>query len=327
MKLAILDSGIDRMHPYLKDNVLGGCSVIGEKTDYGDDKGHGTLCASVIKKEAPHVRIWAVKVLNENNEATLEKLKAALEALKRTPVRLIYMSLSVTEKCDVREISRLLREMAEDGRIFVCSLMNGRRESFPAVLREVIGVRGSILESEDTFWYDSDREVQCVMDFNPYLHACPGGYRLFGKNNSFAAAKLTGRIAALLEADPQLTKEGLERKLAGLAKRTRWEEKDLAASLRFPEKTKRPVPENIRKRTEDAVKEFLEIPRTESLEGKILFWKSVGLTDRNCFALIQRLEENFGFRAGDYTDISRYDLCFIENLAAVITRMMEDEWK
>lgn len=36
MEGMILDTGIDSTHPYLKETILGGCSVLGKKEDYAD---------------------------------------------------------------------------------------------------------------------------------------------------------------------------------------------------------------------------------------------------------------------------------------------------
>ena len=326
MEIAILDTGIDRMHTYLAGNVLGGYSVIGEEMHYEDDNGHGTLCASVIKKEAPKAQFWVWKVLDNNNETTLNKLETALELLKESPVRLVHMSLSIMDDCNVGEVHGRIKELADQGKILVCSLTNGRAASYPAVYPEVLGVQGSILESDSVFWYDGEKSIQCIADSNPYLHAYPGGtYQLFGKNNSFASAKMTGIIASILEEEPQLTLEELKKRLSSRAIRNRWKEEDLSVSQRFPVKNEEPLPEKIARKTERIVKEFLEILRSEDLEEKILFSKSMGLTGKNCFSLIKRLEEELDCNMKDYTRISRYDLCFLSNIAGLMGRGIRDE--
>lgn len=136
MEIAILDTGIDKTHPYLSKNVLGGCSVLGDEINYEDDNGHGTLCASVIKKGAPQARIWAWKVLDKNCGTTLKILETALELLKRSPVRLVHMSLSIMDECDTEIVHARVKELADQGKILVCSLANGREVSYPAVWKK-----------------------------------------------------------------------------------------------------------------------------------------------------------------------------------------------
>lgn len=324
MEVVILDTGINSTHPYLEKTILGGCSVIGKKEDYADDNGHGTLCASVIKKESPKTKMWVIKVLDQNNETTIEKLKKALALVEKIPIRLIHLSLSILEEMDDSEIHRMIQRLYESGKIVVCSLENGRSRSCPAVYPEVLGVRGSVLESEYSFWYEEKRAIQCVADSNSYLHAyLQGSYRLFGKNNSFAAAKITGILASIWEDDPELSRDEVLARFSGRAVRKWYGEKDLEQSLRFPEKTEKTISEEILKKTEETVRDFLKVPITVDLENQILFWKQVGLNKTNSFLLIRRLEDVFSVKIRDYTGISRYDLCFLKNLAGV----MADELK
>lgn len=134
---------------------------------------------------------------------------------------------------------------------------------------------------------------------------------------------MTGVIASILEEEPQLTLEELKKKLSGRAIRNHWKEEDLVVSQRFPTKYEDSLPNVIIKRTETIIKEFLGVPKSETLEEKILFWKSVGLTKENCFSLIERLEQELNRKVGDYTSISRYDLCYLENIARLIVRENE----
>lgn len=63
VKVAVLDTGIDKEHDYLKDNLVGGIAFecmhdyifISDKFD--DEDGHGTACASIIKKEYEKERV------------------------------------------------------------------------------------------------------------------------------------------------------------------------------------------------------------------------------------------------------------------------------
>lgn len=300
MEVVILDTGIDLTHPYLKENILGGCSVLGKKEDYADDNGHGTLCASVIRKESPETKLWVVKVLDQNNETTLECLKKALDFVGKMPVRLVHLSLSILEEADDFGLHRKIQRLYDGGKLVVCSLENGRSRSCPAVYPEVLGVRGSILESEHSFCYDEEKPIQCVADSNSYLHACPeGSYRLFGKSNSFAAAKLTGILASIWEENSGLSREEVLERLSKQAVRKRYEEKDLEKSLRFPKKTRQPIPEDILKKTEETVRDFLKVPNSIDLKEQILFWKHIGLNERTSYFLIKRLEEVYGVKLVD----------------------------
>lgn len=85
VKVAILDTGIDKDHEYLKDNIVGGISFhynnnyVITSDKYNDDNGHGTSCSSIIKKEFEEVEIIAVKVLDKQGRCNLYVLEEALQ--------------------------------------------------------------------------------------------------------------------------------------------------------------------------------------------------------------------------------------------------------
>jgi len=74
----VIDSGVDRTHEDLLNNVVGGVSFIPGKDWWEDLEGHGTHCAGIIAAEdnsigvvgvAPEVSIYAVKVDGEGYPA------------------------------------------------------------------------------------------------------------------------------------------------------------------------------------------------------------------------------------------------------------------
>lgn len=328
MKVAILDTGINSKHNQLCDSIVGGCSVFDNQNRFEDDNGHGSLCASVIKKEDPKVKFWVIKVLDDNNCTNLPKLERALEMLIDLPIRLIHMSLSVLNTGDLNRLHEICKILKKQGKIMVCSLMNGMQESFPACFSEVIGVQGFILESSQAFWFCPEKKISCIADSNPYLHAeLEQRYLLFGKNNSFAAAKMTGIIASILEKKPDLSHEQLQAHLLNLAARTFWEKYDLYKSKRFPVRVQEEtISKPVRQKTEKIIREYLEISSKVNLWDEVLFREYVGLTEKNCFLLLKELEKQFIFHVDDYTKISRYDFCYVSNLSALVERMMAYEY-
>lgn len=326
MEIAILDTGINTKHLRLKDTVVGGFTLIDSQNGYEDDNGHGTLCASVIKKEAPESRFWSIKVLDSENCSSLEILERALELLADLPIRLIHMSLSVLDDCDNKDLHRLCKVLLQQGKIVVSSLANGRDVSYPACFKEVLGVRGFILESSKSFWFCPQKSISCIVDSNPYLHAeLNQDFQLFGKSNSYAAAKMTGIIANILEKKPWLSYMGLQNCLFKMAVRNSWQNTDLCKSKRFPVRSQVEVPILLKRKTQNIICEFLKLPSDVRLDEDNLFSPNIGLTEKNCFLLLKILEREFSFNIPDYTDISRYDLCYLSNLMELILRMVRNE--
>src|SRR5258707_9948211 len=81
--VGIIDTGIDYLHPALGGGfgpgfkVIGGYDIFNHDSDPTDDHGHGTHVAGIvaangdsIKGVAPHARLMAFKVLDQNGYGT-----------------------------------------------------------------------------------------------------------------------------------------------------------------------------------------------------------------------------------------------------------------
>ena len=70
VSVAIIDSGIDVLHPDLAGKVASSVEarienkkVVFDPSDDGDSAGHGTACAGIIAKIAPDAELHSIKVL------------------------------------------------------------------------------------------------------------------------------------------------------------------------------------------------------------------------------------------------------------------------
>lgn len=70
VSIAILDTGIDRSHPLLKDKIaIGDCWDFVENSDIiFDEVGHGTHTAYLLTKTAPRARIFCGRVWKRRTE-------------------------------------------------------------------------------------------------------------------------------------------------------------------------------------------------------------------------------------------------------------------
>lgn len=104
VKVAIFDTGIDRTHPDLAPNIVGGLNAIAgaDPGDYNDDNGHGTAMAGIIAARrnhrgvigaAPHAILYAVKVLDKNGRGlTSDGIYALGVIASHRDIRVINMS-------------------------------------------------------------------------------------------------------------------------------------------------------------------------------------------------------------------------------------------
>lgn len=69
--IAVVDSGIEKSHVFLRKSVTGGYDFIDEDTDPNDESGHGTAVAGIIAdciRKSNRVKIMPIKVLNQKGE-------------------------------------------------------------------------------------------------------------------------------------------------------------------------------------------------------------------------------------------------------------------
>ena len=66
--VAVLDTGIDRDHPWLQGRVINGFDFASWDRDASDPDGHGTHVAGIIAGEAPDARLLSVRVITEDDD-------------------------------------------------------------------------------------------------------------------------------------------------------------------------------------------------------------------------------------------------------------------
>ncbi|HEV7425287.1 MAG TPA: S8 family serine peptidase [Thermoanaerobaculia bacterium] len=87
VNVAVIDTGIDYKHADLKDVYAGGYNTITKTNDPFDDVGHGTHCSGIVAAAdngfgvvgvAPQVRLWGVKVLDQDGNGKTSNIIAGL---------------------------------------------------------------------------------------------------------------------------------------------------------------------------------------------------------------------------------------------------------
>ncbi|MEF9992028.1 MAG: S8 family serine peptidase [Peptostreptococcaceae bacterium] len=331
VKVAVLDTGIEKEHEYLKDNIIGGIAF--ESTDeyiftsdkYDDKNGHGTACSSIIKKEFKDVEIFSVKILDDDGKSNIQILEESLKYLLKTNIRLINLSLSLLANEMLYDLYEICNELERNNKIVVCSLANGFDESYPAIFENVIGVKGFILEDENSLWYNKRKKIQCIIDNNSYFYCdLNNSYKLFGKCNSQAAAKLTGKIASILSMEPDISLEKLHEKLETIATRKNWSRYNLIASKRYPD-FRNEIYENDDKIFLKVTNIVIKVLGLNKYDHKLnqygLFNKHIGLTYDTCLDLVKEIEEQLNIKF-DYMSISRYDFMSIYTLTELVEKKL-----
>jgi hypothetical protein len=216
----VIDSGVNPSHSHVKE-ISGGARVIKEpdgrihceEGGFRDDLGHGTAITAVVRHVAPAARIFAVKIFSGSLSTTVDVLEAAMEYAIKSRAQVINLSLGVGQEVTSRPIGSLCRHAAEKGVILVASARNGSsRSAFPALLTEVIGVAADARLGERSLRYFAGETWECKASGWPRdLPGLPRERNFRG--HSFAAARVSGVVACLLESRPGAHVDGVRRML------------------------------------------------------------------------------------------------------------------
>ena len=328
LKVAIIDTGINLGHIFFKNkNIkISGKSIsyINGKLVYDDnfidENGHGTACASVIVNLFNDVELYCLKVLNKYGKTNLKVLEEALRHLKDdVDVDVISLSVSISDNCDLKVIKNHCDELYDKGVYIVSSLGNGYLKSFPASFKSVIGVHGKILITDYTYWFNKNKEIQCIMDNNP-VFACgieSDNYILFEKSNSLSCAKFTGILCKMLSIDNSF--EYNIDILESSAEKKEWCNMDIFKSERLPKRKSGIKKDNvILKKIIRIICEFYSIDEIEDIYIN-LFSVKVGLTNYNVYELICKIEEEFGIKINIFK-LNRYDFLSVYSLYDIILK-------
>ncbi|MFA6148048.1 MAG: S8 family serine peptidase [bacterium] len=215
VRVVVVDSGVNPRHSHVGGRVDGASIYRGEDgtihrgPDYRDTTGHGTAIAAVIRHVAPEAELFMLKIFNGALATTPDVLEGALAYALQAGARVVNLSLGMEATPNAPDLRDLCRDAAREGIILVASARNGSNgTSIPASYDEVIGVKGDGRLGENTLMYRPGCPCECLA--SPWPRSLPGLPRERNfRGNSFAAARVSGAIACLLEASPDAGLETL----------------------------------------------------------------------------------------------------------------------
>jgi len=210
VKVAVVDSGIASSHPDI-GKVNGGVRIqIDEQgkirftQDWFDTVGHGTACAGIIRKKAPDVQLYSVKIFDDASlSAKGEVLVEAIRWCVDNKMDVVNLSLgtnsrrlvpALVEVCDYAEENRVMIIAAEDNR---------SRESYPATFPNVFGVTAGRAHGKYAYLYRENHSIEFAARGDLQRVCWLHPRYIFMGGTSFAAAHLTALVALILQKSPQ----------------------------------------------------------------------------------------------------------------------------
>ncbi len=153
IKVGVIDSGIEKTHPDLKDVYKGGYDFIQSDDDPQDENQHGTHVAGTIAASdnnlgvvgvAPNVEIYALRVLNAAGTGSTSAVIRAIDWAITNKMNIISLSLG-SDNSSVLEESAFKRA-ADAGILAIAASGNGYNDNptevigFPAAYGTVLSV-------------------------------------------------------------------------------------------------------------------------------------------------------------------------------------------
>jgi subtilisin family serine protease len=211
VRVCVVDSGVERDHPFVGplagavavvDDGNGGYTV--EQID-GDVCGHGTACASIIRRISPDCEMHSLRVLSPNATGSGAVLLAGLRWAVHQQFDVINLSLSTTRIQFIEDLRALADHAYFHRSVIVASAHNTPVESFPWRFSSVISVGSHQEDDPDLFLYNPTPPVEFFAPGQNIEVAWLGGTTIRSTGNSYATPHIAGHCANILSKHPRMT--------------------------------------------------------------------------------------------------------------------------
>lgn len=231
VKVAVIDTGIDKDHPDLAENIAGGVGfadrnpVRVKATDkWDDDYGHGTHVAGIIAAldndigvvgAAPDVSLYAVKALNRGGWGYTSDIIAGIDWSVEEEMDIVSMSLGGANYLQAYQDA--INVAHNSGVLIIASAGNGGDDdisttetSYPAAYDNVVAVAATDSNNNVVYFSNSGPHVDIAAPgvnirstYNNGLYATMSG-------TSMSCPHVTGVAALVLAKDSSLTPSDVE---------------------------------------------------------------------------------------------------------------------
>ncbi len=206
VRVAVVDSGRDplwrhrRILPGLDATTGSAPADPALAEDDHDRNGHGTACAELILRWAPAAEILPVRVFGESLETTVATLVRGIDRARERQARIIHLSLGTRLATAIVPLYAACERARRAGIVVIAAAHPGPGASFPATFDNTLGVVCGGAAGPAVLCAP-DRAVECVARAPRRVRGLRG-FQPAAPTSSFAAPRVTARVAGLLAARP-----------------------------------------------------------------------------------------------------------------------------
>jgi subtilisin len=214
VKVAVIDSGVDAGHPSVGRVERGviiepdrdaetGYRVV--ERDHSDLYGHGTACAAIIRRLAPDVELFSVRVLGEKLTGRARCFAGGVDWALEAGMHVVNLSLSTTNEDWFGPFHDLADRAAHAGVALVSALSNEPKVTIPSDFASVFSVAATEGDDPEVFLANPSPPAEWGAIGIEVDVAWMDGSTVTASGNSFAAPVIAGLVARILGAHPGLT--------------------------------------------------------------------------------------------------------------------------
>lgn len=227
--VAILDSGIDKTHPFFNGIEIQEIDLTGEGLQ--DDYKHGTNVSSILCAISPGVKLVSIKILDKEGSTTMERIMEGIQKAVDMDVDIINLSVGQEHfDCpDTHPLGQMVDRLTASNKVIICVAAgnNGPKRSphVPASCLGAIAVGSCSKWGKTNIWSSKggvcdDIYPDCVAYGDEIEGAMPDGKWDVVSGTSQATPQVSGMIALMREAvEVELTREMIELCLSQSCKR------------------------------------------------------------------------------------------------------------
>ncbi|HLD79059.1 MAG: hypothetical protein A2822_04440 [Candidatus Staskawiczbacteria bacterium RIFCSPHIGHO2_01_FULL_41_41] len=217
--VCVVDTGIDKDHPDLQGNIVGGRNFVAkgatvDSTKWDDDNGHGSHVAGTIAAVdntigvvgvAPSASLLAAKVLNRQGSGYLSDVIAGIDYCVQSGAKVVSMSLGTSS--DIQSMHDAVDAAYASGVLLVAAAGNdyGGAVSYPAAYDSVVAVSATDSADNLASFSNVGPQVELAAPGVSILSTYKGGGYATLSGTSMATPHVSGVAALAWEANPLLT--------------------------------------------------------------------------------------------------------------------------